>query len=389
MSSIQEVLFSVARLLLFLIPQSFSLLGSSIAQFGIIWTLTLSYSSGKILLLASIAAFIPQIALMVLSGVLSDKRKRKRVIILSDLFSALIALFFSLSIREGISLYLCLFVLAARSAASGLQTPAVESAIPLIAGSDNLKRANGMKGLLSSVVMLLSPVLAGILLPSFGLSGLMVLDAVTALLAIVMLLPFSVPENQKRENAMLREGYTYVIREKRILRLLVFHFIALFLISPGAALTPLLVSVSFSPSSSLLSISESTYSIGMILGGLFISFSRRQPSSLAILLSIYALMLLGMSFCPLFALYAVMNGVIGFVSPQYTALMNSEIQGLTEEAKMGRVMSILSIGSVSAVPLGLLVMAPLADTFSVNVIFAVAGILILIHAIVFAIRSQL
>ena len=245
----------MARLLLFLIPQSFSLLGSSIAQFGIIWTLTLSYSSGKILPLASIAAFIPQIALMILSGVLSDKRKRKRVIILSDLFSALIALLFSLSIGEGISLYLCLFVLAARSAASGLQTPAVESALPLIAGADNLKRANGMKGLLSSVVMLLSPVLAGILLPSFGLSGLMVLDAVTALLAIVMLLPFSVPENQKREKAMLREGYTYVIREKRILRLLVFHFIALFLISPGAALTPLLVSVSFSPSSSLLSIS--------------------------------------------------------------------------------------------------------------------------------------
>ena len=376
----------MARLLLFLIPQSFSLLGSSIAQFGIIWTLTLSYSSGKILLLASLAAFIPQIALMILSGVLSDKRKRKRVIILSDLFSALIALLFSLSIGEGISLYLCLFVLAARSAASGLQTPAVESALPLIAGSDNLKRANGMKGLLSSVVMLLSPVLAGILLPSFGLSGLMVLDAVTALLAIVMLLPFSVPENQKREKAMLREGYTYVIREKRILRLLVFHFIALFLISPGAALTPLLVSVSFSPSSSLLSISESTYSIGMILGGLFISFSRRQPSSLAFLLSIYALMLFGMSFCPLFALYAVMNGVIGFVSPQYTALMNSEIQGLTEVAKMGRVMSILSIVSVSAVPLGLLVMAPLADTFSVNVVFAVAGILTLIHAIVFAIR---
>ena len=376
----------MARLLLFLIPQSFSLLGSSLAQFGIIWTLTLSYSSGKILLLASLAAFIPQIALMILSGVLSDKRKRKRVIILSDLFSALIALLFSLSIGEGISLYLCLFVLAARSAASGLQTPAVESALPLIAGSDNLKRANGMKGLLSSVVMLLSPVLAGILLPSFGLSGLMVLDAVTALLAIVMLLPFSVPENQKREKAMLREGYTYVIREKRILRLLVFHFIALFLISPGAALTPLLVSVSFSPSSSLLSISESTYSIGMILGGLFISFSRRQPSSLAFLLSIYALMLFGMSFCPLFALYAVMNGVIGFVSPQYTALMNSEIQGLTEVAKMGRVMSILSIVSVSAVPLGLLVMAPLADTFSVNVVFAVAGILTLIHAIVFAIR---
>lgn len=376
----------MARLLLFLIPQSFSLLGSSIAQFGIIWTLTLSYSSGKILLLASLAAFIPQIALMILSGVLSDKRKRRRVIILSDLFSALIALLFSLSIGEGISLYLCLFVLAARSAASGLQTPAVESALPLIAGSDNLKRANGMKGLLSSVVMLLSPVLAGILLPSFGLSGLMVLDAVTALLAIVMLLPFSVPENQKREKAMLREGYTYVIREKRILRLLVFHFIALFLISPGAALTPLLVSVSFSPSSSLLSISESTYSIGMILGGLFISFSRRQPSSLAFLLSIYALMLFGMSFCPLFALYAVMNGVIGFVSPQYTALMNSEIQGLTEVAKMGRVMSILSIVSVSAVPLGLLVMAPLADTFSVNVVFAVAGILTLIHAIVFAIR---
>ena len=103
---------------------------------------------------------------MDMEKMMQNRRKRKRVIILSDLFSAFIALLFSLSIGEGINLYLCLFVLAARSAASGLQTPAVESAIPLIAGSDNLKRANGMKGLLSSVVMLLSPVLAGILLPA-------------------------------------------------------------------------------------------------------------------------------------------------------------------------------------------------------------------------------
>lgn len=376
----------MGRLFLFLLPQSFSLLGSSIAQFGIIWTLTLDYSSGTVLLLASLAAFIPQIILMLASGILTDRGKRKRTIIISDTASALMALFLAFATMvEEPPLWVYLSVLFVRSGAAGLQTPAAESAIPFIAAG-NLERANGLKGLLSSVVMLLSPALSGILLPHAGLQGLMLVDCLTAAVAVAFLLPQRIPEMTEASSHLPSFAVFLHSERSRIpLRLLLFHAVALVLISPGAALTPLLVTENYSASSSSLAVSESAYSLGMVAGGVGVSVlgKRSRPrASIGISLAVYALMLIGMALADSFMLYAIMNCCIGVVSPVYTASMSTSLQMVTDKSMMGRVMSLFSIISSSVIPLGLLAAAPLADIFSVQVVFCFAGVLTFFYAAV-------
>ena len=380
----------MGKLLLLLLPQAVSLLGSSIAQFGIIWTLTLDYSSGKVLLLSSLAMFIPQIALMLLSGVLSDGRKRKSVIILSDAVSSLVAVFLILAISYGRdSIAVFIISLAIRSACSGLQSPAVDSAVALMAEDGRREKANGMRGLLSSAVMLLSPVLAGLLLPAAGVSGLMAIDAVTALLAICALIPLHLPESLSSSSS-LSSGIRYAISDSLIRRMLVFHFIALFLISPGAALTPLLVARVHGGGESLLALSEAAYSFGMVAGGLVLSFgvyTGNRKRGIAVSLFVYALMLVVAGLSPFFMLYTLINAIIGFVSPRYTAFMNSEIQDECEVEMMGRVMSFLAVVTSSAIPCGLLVAAPLADILDIRIVFIVFGLLAGLHALFFALRD--
>ena len=379
----------MSRLLFLLIPQALSLLGSSIAQFGIIWSLTIAYSSGKVLLLSSLAAFLPQIGLMVLSGVLSDRRKRKQMIILSDAVSGIVALFLATFSFSGVlPLIMALLI---RSACSGLQTPAVDSAVALLSDDNTRERANALRGLLSSAVMLLSPVLAGILLPIAGIRGLMLLDAATAVLAIMFIAFTSIPESSNESKLSLLSGVRYAFGESQIRKLLLFHFIALFLISPGASLTPLLVQRVHEGGEAYLSLSETAYSFGMVIGGMVLSIGKPvkdRKLSIALSLMIYASMLLLIGFTPFFLLYLLMNATIGFVSPRYTALMNSEVQEECSNDMMGRVMSFLAIISSTAIPLGLLIAAPLSDVVDIRIVFICFGLAAMLHSLLFMRRGR-
>ena len=78
----------MARFLLFLVPQSLSLFGSSVLQFAIIWTIVYRYGSGSMLFLATMAGFVPQLISSYLIGPVLDRKPRKALIILSDGISA-------------------------------------------------------------------------------------------------------------------------------------------------------------------------------------------------------------------------------------------------------------------------------------------------------------
>ena len=258
----------MVKLIIFLIPQMISLLGSSALQMGIIWYLTLSYSSGTILMVASIAAYIPQIIFSIIAGHIIDKRHRKLLIMLSDVVSASLALILYSVISAGHdSLYLYFLVLAGRSAAAGFQTPAVESAIPFFVPIPLLEKANAIRSALSSVVMFASPVLAGILMSSSGLKTVIILDIVTALAAVAVVLFLHVPENEEGNSYSFVSGVRYVLSDSRITRPFFFHLLAMLAIGPGAVLTPLIVERLFSGNPAALSLSEASYSLGMIAGG--------------------------------------------------------------------------------------------------------------------------
>ena len=82
--------------------QLVSLLGSSVAQFVIIWWITLKTESALYLSLASLLGFAPMIILSPFAGVFVDRWSRKRLIGIVDFLQALatvaLILMFSLDI---------------------------------------------------------------------------------------------------------------------------------------------------------------------------------------------------------------------------------------------------------------------------------------------------
>ncbi|MGD8793493.1 MAG: MFS transporter, partial [Anaerolineae bacterium] len=80
--------------------QVFSLLGSELVQFALVWWLTTTTGSAMVLALASMMAVLPRVLVSPIAGALVDRWNRRRVMILADGLSALtvvvLALLFAL-----------------------------------------------------------------------------------------------------------------------------------------------------------------------------------------------------------------------------------------------------------------------------------------------------
>ena len=343
----------------FLTAQMISLLGSSLVQYAIIWHITLTTSSGKMLTISTLCGFLPQILISLIAGVWIDRYNRKKLIML--------ALF---------------IVLAIRSAGTGIQTPAVNAIIPQIVPQEKLMKINGINSTLSSLIMFLSPAISGAILTVASLEVTLFIDVITAAIGIsitaaIYIRPYE--RTERREGSSLKEigmGFSYLNKNHFIRKLLVYQVIILFLISPSAFLTPLMVSRTFGTEVWRLTASEMTYSLGMILGGLLITawggFSKKVNTTMAAG-ALYGVLMIGLGNAPQFLIYLSCNTLIGITAPCYNGPITVTIQEKVEPQMQGRVFSFMQIATSCALPLGMVIFGPLADMISIRILLTLAG----------------
>lgn len=376
---------SIAR---FLTAQTISLFGSSLVQYGIIWYITLTTSSGKMLTISTLCGFLPQIFISLFAGVWIDRYNRKKMIIIADAVIAVATLLLAIAFFTGYQNVWMLFaVLAIRSAGTGIQTPAVNAMIPQIVPQEHLMRINGINSTLSSMMMFLSPAISGAILSVSTLEITLLIDVITAIIGIsitatIFVKPY--PRTEQRITSSLEEiqkGFTYLKDNKFLKRLLMFQLAILFLISPSAFLTPLMVSRTFGTEVWRLTASEMTYSFGMVLGGILIAswggFKKKINTTL-LAGATYGLLMIGLGIAPVFLIYLICNTMIGVTSPCYNAPITVTIQEKVSPDMHGRIFSFMQIATSCALPFGMVVFGPMADRIPVQSILMGAGSLVLI-----------
>lgn len=371
----------------FLTAQTISLLGSSLVQYAIIWHITLTTSSGRMLTISTLCGFLPQILISLIAGVWVDRYERKKLIMFADGAIAVATLILALMFLGGYRHHWTLFVvLAIRSAGTGIQTPAVNAIIPQIVPQEHLMRINGVNSTLSSVMMFLSPAISGAILSVASLEVTLFIDVITAMIGIGITAAIPVAPYDKKVSPLhsslgeLRTGLVYLREHSFIKRLLIYQLAILFLISPSAFLTPLLVSRTFGAEVWRLTASEMTYSLGMILGGLLIASWGGFKQKMKTVMSagaLYGLLMIGLGTMPLFVLYLVCNTLIGMTSPCYNAPITVTLQERVEPHMQGRVFSFMQVATSCALPLGMVVFGPMADLIPVQTLLFGAGILVI------------
>lgn len=381
------------KLAVFLGGQTLSLFGSALVQYAIMWHITLTTQSGIMMTVSVLCGFLPSLALSPFAGVWADRFDRKRIIVLSDAFIALVTLALAVLFMAGHKdIWLLLAAQALRSAGSALQQPAVGAILPQIVPTEQLTRANGINGSIMSATMIAAPVVAGALLSLAPIQSIFFIDVVTAVLAISTFLAFlKVPtharalEKQTASHwADMKDGFRYIRDHRYLVSFFAYLGLLLFMVTPAAFLTPLQVTRSFGPQVWRLTAIEIAFSGGMMLGGALIAWrggfrNRMKTMLLSNLVMGAGAMALGV--LPSFIPYLSVMALFGVAMPFFNTPAAVMIQEHVEDAFLGRVFSVMGMLSTSLMPLGMLLFGPLAETVRIEWLLVGSGAFLLLLAL--------
>ncbi|WP_442950258.1 MFS transporter [Paenibacillus sp. FSL H7-0737] len=379
------------KITLFLTAQTISLFGSSLVQYAIIWYITLTTTSGVMMTISTVCGFLPQMAISLFAGVWIDRYSRKKMIMLADGMIAIATLILAVMFLLGYhNIWLLYLILLIRAAGTGIQVPAVNALIPQIVPKDQLMKVNGVNSSISSLMMFLAPAAGGVILSISTIETAFFIDVMTAIIGIGMMCIIVIPAHAKVEDGQksnvqdIKEGFKYLKDHAFIKQLLIYLFVVMILISPAAFLTPLMVSRSFGPEVWRLTASEMTFSAGALVGGTLIASwggfkSRMHTNILACVL--YGLLMVGLGVAPMFAMYLLFNLLIGITMPCFNAPLTVLLQQNVDPDMQGRIFSLVQVTNSCALPLGMVLFGPLADSIQVETILLLAGITVIMCAL--------
>jgi DHA3 family macrolide efflux protein-like MFS transporter len=253
-----------------------------------------------------------------------------------------------------------------------------------------LTRINAINGTIQSFVTLVSPMISGALLTIATIEIIFFVDVITASIAVLVLLLFlQVPSHTKASQKLnigyfsdMTAGFSYINKHEYIKKLFMFCAFYFVMSSPVAFLTPLQVTRNFGGEVWRLTSIEVAFSVGMIVGGIFMAawggFKNKIHSlALSTLMVGSSTLVLGIS--PVFAIYLALMGLAGIAMPIFHTPFTVLLQEKIDEDYLGRVFGVLGMIASTMMPVGMIIFGPLADIIKIEWLLMVTGLLILIE----------
>jgi DHA3 family macrolide efflux protein-like MFS transporter len=269
----------MASFALIWLGQFISLVGSGLTYFALpVLTYQRTGSATQVSLIYAFAA-LPSVFVSPFAGALVDRWPRRRVMILSDSVAALSTLVFAWALVTGQFEVWQIYVLAAvNSACSAFQGPAYNAAIPSLVPKEHLGRVNGMVQTAQAVRHVVAPTLAGVLLVTIRIEGIILIDLATFLFAVSTLLLVRIPpvkattESAAGQGLLGQVSYGWVYLKSRpgLLAIVTLYTASNFTLGFVVALfTPLVLSSHLSPA--VMGYVLTVGGVGMLAGSLAMS----------------------------------------------------------------------------------------------------------------------
>jgi DHA3 family macrolide efflux protein-like MFS transporter len=354
--------------------QVVSLLGTAMSGFGLtIWVYELT-GSATALSLMGFFFVTPMLIISPLAGALVDRSNRKFMMMISDLASGL-ATIVILFLYQSSDLQL--WQLYITSAFMGLfqafQWPAFSAAITTMLPKEQYGRANGLMSLAESGSGILAPILAGALLAFVGLGGILAIDIVSFIVAILALLIVAVPQpkttqvGEQSKGSLWKEsifGFHYILKRPSLLGLQIVFLVGNFLATIAFTLAAPLVLSRTGNNEIALGTVNSIGAIGGVLGGVVMSAwggTKRKVHGVLSGWSLSGLFISMFGLARSVPVWAATEFASGAVSPWINSSNQAIWQAKVAPDVQGRVFSIRRLIAWFSMPAATLVAGPLAD----------------------------
>jgi DHA3 family macrolide efflux protein-like MFS transporter len=354
------------------IGQLVSLIGSGLTGFAMGVWLYQETNSVTLFALSNLCFILPQMLFSPFAGALVDRWDRRWAMILSDSGAGASTLFMALMLYAGrLEIWHVYLAVAVNAIFNTFQWPAYSAATTLLVPKEHLGRAGGMVQLGQAVSHLLAPAIAGALMVSVGLKGVLMADVATFVFAVLTLLAVRIPrpkataEGQAGKGSLWQEaafGWKYIVARRGLLGLLTFFSVSNFL--GGMAfplLTPLILGMSDADTLGYL---FSIVGVGMLAGTLVMSAWGGPRSRIVGVLgfsAISGIFVVGAGLQPSIPLIAVSTFGVVFTMPIINGCSQALWQSKVEPDLQGRVFAVRRMIAMAASPLAYVIVGPLAD----------------------------
>ena len=263
------------------IGQIVSVLASGMTSFAMTIYMYQQTHSATAMGLVQVAYITPFLIMSPVAGVMVDRYNRKLMMMVSDIAGGIATLSLFILYATGHLQYWHIYIAVAVSGiGTTFQWPAYSAAISTMVSKEQYGRANGMMSLIEAGPGVLSPFLAGALIPVIQIGGILLIDSITFWTAIFALALVFIPqpphtaEGDQSRGGFLKEaafGFKYIFARPSLLGLqMVFFFGNLFSGIGFTVLAPMLLART-GQNSVILGSVESAASIGMVVGGVAMS----------------------------------------------------------------------------------------------------------------------
>jgi len=371
------------------IGQIFSLIGSGLVNFALVWYLTEKTGSATVLALATLVAILPDVIVGPFAGALVDRLNRRAVMIIADASIALASVALGVIFWSGIvqpwHIYVIMFL---RSVGGVFHWPAMQASTSLMVPSEHLARVAGLNQALRGSVNIFAPPLGALLITLMPYYGILGIDVLTAMLAILPLFFVIIPQPVRtgpeeiitpiRLAKDVGIAFKYVIAWKGLFSVILLALGLNFVLAPSGTLLPLMVTKVFSGNAWHLSALEAASGIGLVLGGLTLGiwggFRKKIFTSLIGVIFIgVGVLLMGIAPAKWFWLAIVSSAIMGFMSPIANGPLHAILQARVAPDMQGRVFTLISAGATAMMPLAMIIAGPVSDWLGIRIWFIFGG----------------
>lgn len=364
--------------------------------------------------LVALAGAIPMLGLSLFGGVIADRVAKKRVLIIGQFCSSLVAFGIALFITFGsISWFHLVLASILQGSVASLMMPSRQAIIHELVGEDELMNAIALNTAAMNLLRLLAPAFAGFFIALWSIEGVYYIMGGLYLTGFSFAIFFPDTHSERSEEVHvfreLMDGLRYIRSNLNIFILLMVTLCATILSMPYMFLLPIfakdifiidlegLTALTSLPiiGDLVLTLEESSVrqgllvsisGIGALTGSLVVAgmHNRRRGLYLLISLLVVGLSLAIFSFTESYLLAMVMFIPLGLGQAGRMALSNTLLQSYTEDTYRGRVMSVYMM-EFGVTFVGVFLIGLLSDFIGVQAAVGGAAIVLVFAAAAFLI----
>ena len=378
----------------------FYLLGQLISRFGdsidtIAYGWMVYEVTGKTSLMALLFGInaIPTILFQPIAGVIISYKKKKNVLFICNFGRAVVVTITALMFLSGTLRTYHLFIFTfINSTFEAFQSPASVSTLPLILDKELFSYGMSLSSTLSRVVELVGLAIASGIIGLIGISGGMIINALSFYLCGVFMLLVKYRNEKLQKQPLelkgyfhdLKDGFNYMTKTKVILSICLFGAFFGVLLLPFNTLSIAFIGDELKLGPNAVGVANFTLTIGMILGSLIFPKLKEKFKGINVFVSCgilfgicyfsFPLLKISANISITYILLALLCILFGLTAGVLMTLINVAFMECIKEEFLGRVAGVFNALVMAATPIGSLLVAGLCIFLNTSTLFLIFGI---------------